>query len=224
MIIVENRSKIESVVILGELVLIVIIRKFLFASIQTSGVWEWVLFTLCFLAVLPMITIKYIFKKSLRDYGISFSFNKEQKYTLITLLVVMLAAVLLVVLKLNWADIIPVFFWVSGGIWVTLFIDVCLLSLIVIATEIFFRGYLLTSLSNAWNGTAAILLTTALAAGYSYMSTEVNTLSKGVYLITINLFLSILAYVNKSMALSAIVSWIFLFSIDLLAIYTISQA
>lgn len=223
MLLVDNKEKLGTLVVLFQFAFIMVIRQTMFSSVETSGVWEWFLFSVLFLGILPIFTIGYFLRQRLGDFNIGWKgLPKRNWLQLALLLFILLAGHLLVVVRLDWTQIFQVFRWVTGGLWVTLFIDIFLLTSVVLSMEIFFRGYMMETLKRSWGQLPAMMVQAVAAVVYAYISVSAQSPEKVVYLIFLNIILGFIATVGRSVLVSALVHWFLLLALDIYSLQYIS--
>lgn len=211
----------QLMVIALELVFVIGFRKMLFSSLDTSGIWEWIIFSIFMLFALPALTLKVAFNEKLKPFN--FRFNPESfKYVLLIGLVIV-AGLAIIVLKLNWHKPFPVSVWVLGPKSLAIFIDMMLLPLAILAQEFFFRGWMQTILKREFNDKVAVVIQALLAT--LYVSLFIGSISwpKTGFFLILNLVLGLIAQHFRSIYASALINWLIIFSLDSFAIYKLSQ-
>lgn len=224
----NNREKI--LIVLLELGLIAGGQWFVLANFgtgnnsDTNGIWEWILSSVVLLGVVPILTIKYFFKESLAKYFVTVQGEKGGWLSLIFSSLVFFGLMALLMIKLNWWESTPISVWLlSGSIGVIVFVDFLLMPFVILANEIFFRGFvmvLLASWLGSWRG---IFIQAVLATFYKVFFLKGFQLDKITMLLLLNIFLGYICFRKRTVFASAVVNWLIYVSVDLAVFYQVYQ-
>lgn len=213
----------DSIIVVALLVLIIFIRSFLFLNVQTSGIWEATVFSLIALLFLPYIVIKYLLKKPLREFNWFWPEYPALWKTAVLGGAALFGFLGILVLKFDWKLFVPVSFWVGGGLWLTLFLDLFCLLPITIANEFFFRGFLMNSIKKDFGKVAALIFQALAMMAYLFFLSGMPALTQFIGMVVLQIILGIIALHTKSIGASAVVNWLFLFIIDMMSIFVIAH-
>lgn len=226
MFVVRDRKKTELILVLVGLVVITLIIEFFLSKIETEGVWEWLLLSVAFFFATPFFVITRMWKRSPKEYFLALDVTK--KAFLLTLLgiVIYVAVLWLLVVQLNWKGHLTVSRWVMGSTGFLLFVDLIAVPFVVFSREFFFRGFVLKSALPVLGIAGAIVFQAVLFSGYElYISGFSEWLSAWpqiVLMLFLNVVLGFIAWVNRSVVISALISWIHILTVDLFFVYQLT--
>lgn len=223
MFIVKDKKRANFLIAIVEFFLIAIIAEFFLLQIETDGVIEWAFLSFVLFFLTSFFTIKYILKGKTKDYFLSLDLKKWGILKGLLGLLVFVAVMWALVVQLEWQSSIPVSNWILGSTGLMIFFDIVIVPIVVFSKEFFFRGFLMKTSAALFGIFWAILLQAALATAYDvYISGLIDY--KHVALLFIpNIFLGYLAYVNRSIFVSALFSWIYILVIDFIFAYKLTQ-
>lgn len=220
---IDHRKKFNLLVALGATSLVFVLKIVLFSYIETSGIWESLIFSIVAFLIFPFFLIKFVFGERASDYNFKFQIiGKNAIWTILT--IAMLASVVIFcVVKFDWDRFLIVSNWIVGGRGIMLFVDIVLLPVIIFSQDFFFRGFLLESLGGYWNKIVSILAVSFLYTAFFYFGDKDLIGLRFAFLFSINIFLTIITKLNKSIFPSALLMWAYLLSIDLLILQRILE-
>ncbi len=226
MFVIRDRGKTELILVLIGFVIIVLIIEFFLSKIETEGVWEWLLLSMAFFFVTPLFVITKILKRSPKEYFLALDITKKALLLTFLGIVIYVATLWLLVVQLDWKGHLTVSRWVLGSAGFLLFVDLAITPLVVFAKEFFFRGFILRSALPVLGAVGAIIFQAVLFLGYElYISGFPEWLvlwPQIVLLLFLNVMLGFIAWVNKSIVISALISWIHILAIDLFFAYQLT--
>ena len=213
-----EKSKYEAIGALILFGLIVLMKPVLFSSLHGSGVWEWWLFHVGAFAVLPLLFMRFVLRSSVRQYHWKFLLKPKDWLLIVSAFTILVVAVAFAVLLLDWKSIFTVSAWTMGGWGTTLFVDLLLLPIAVLALEFFLRGFLLQTWIRFSGAAIAIVTVTLCALVYDMMFAGALDWKRGVWLVMFESVLGLTALRSNSFFASAAVRWMFLVGIDMFVI------
>ena len=219
MLVAKDKNKFKFIVILLGYVLTILLVEFFLNNTETEGAWEWLFISIFFFFLLPLIVIKTILKAKPSDYF--FEFHPKIPILIISGVstAIFVATIWLFVVQFEWMNGIVASKWVLGSVGFFMFVDLAIAPLVVFAKEFFFRGFIFKSAIENYGLPIAIGLQALLALFAEAYLTGITAWQQLIWLFFLNFFLGLVAYLNQSIFVSAIVSWIIIISIDLLVVY-----
>lgn len=223
MLVVGDKNRAKFFVALIEFILIMFLAEFFLGQIETDGIIEWAILSFVLFFLTSFFTVRYIYKEKLRDYYLEVKYTAKALAMGIIGFFVFVALMWSLVVQLQWASDISVSRWVLGSTGLMIFFDLILVPIIVFSKEFFFRGFLLKNSIAVLGVAGAIILSAVLATGYDLYIAGYLNYRQAVLMLVPNLFLGYLAYVNRSIIVSAIFSWVYILAIDIFFAYKLTQ-
>lgn len=219
MFIVRDTRKAKFLVALIAMMLVVLLAGFFLAQVRTDGVIEWAILSFALLFLTPYFIIKTVLKESVKDYYLCFEINWKSIFWSLVGVGIFVVLIWALVVQLGWRGDMPVSRWILGSTGLLIFIDLVLVPVVLFAREFFFRGFLMKIFSETIGVVGAILLQGLLATVYVIHLEGYQNYHYTILLLIPNILLGYVAFVNKSVIVSAIVSWIYVLAVDFFVVY-----
>ena len=223
MLVVGDKKRAKLFVVLVEFFLILFLAEFFLSQIETDGVIEWAMLSLVLFFLTPFFTVHFIFKERIKDYFLDLKYSTKALIWGIIGLIVFIAVMWALMVQLQWENDISVSRWVLGSTGLMVFFDVILVPFVVFSREFFFRGFLLKNSRAVLGVIGAIVLSAILSTSYDLYIGGFLNYRQAILILIPNLFLGYLAYINRSVIVSAIFSWVYILVIDLIFAYKLTQ-
>jgi len=223
MFVVGDKNKTKFFLVLIEYVMVILLAGFFLSQIETDGLIEWALLVFVLFFLTSYLTIRFILKESVKDYFFDLKYSTKGFVLGIIGLMIFVAVMWVFVVQFNWESDVSVSGWILGNTGMMVFFDIVLVPLVVFSKEFFFRGFLLKISSAVMGVVLAIIFQAVLATYFEIYIGYYLNYRQVILLLIPNIFLGYLAYVNRSMIVSAIFSWIYILALDLIFAYKLSQ-
>jgi len=226
MFVIRDRKKTELILVLFGFVIITLIIEFFLSKIETEGVWEWMLLSVAFFFATPFFVITRILKRSPKEYFLALDVTKNALLLTPLGVGIYVAVLWLLVVQLNWKGHLTVSRWMLGSAGFLLFVDLIIMPLVVLAKEFFFRGFVLKSALPVLGVTGAIIFQAVLFSGFelyiSGFSEWLVAWPQIVMMLFLNVVLGFTAWINRSIVISALISWVHILAVDLFFAYQLT--
>lgn len=223
MFVVGNKNKAKFFVVLVEFILIALLADFFLSQIETDGVIEWALLSVILFFLTSYFTVHFIFKERIKDYFLDLKYSNKGLFWSFVGFITFVAVMWALVVQLQWESDLSVSRWVLGSTGLMVFFDVAVMPFVVFSKEFFFRGFLLKTSKAVIGVIGAIILQAVLATGYELYIGGFLNYQQALLILIPNLFLGYLAYINRSIIVSALFSWVYILAIDLIFAYKLTQ-
>jgi len=192
----------------------------LLKTVESNGIWEEPLLSLALFFVFPVLFIKFFLKKKPRDYFWNIKKARSQTEWALAVALVFIFTIWLIVLKWEGSGS----FWQGGTVKLLLFINTFLLPVVVFSQEFFFRGFLLKIFRRNWSAFWAVVIQATLFTGFKLLTNvEINNLWRLIALWIISFLLGVIVLRFRSIVVSTVVYWIYLFLVDLYVVHGSNQ-
>lgn len=219
MFILDRRKKEIWLALINFLVLIVAMILFL-RTIDSNGIWEEPILSVALFFIFPILFIKFFLRQKPKEYFLDTKQAKNQIEWALSSALVFIFIIWLIVL--NWKELAVI--RQNESIKLVLFVNTFLLPIAVFSQEFFFRGFLLKIFSRNWSSLTAIATQATLFTGFKLLTNvEINNLWRLLALWVISFLLGIIALRFRSVIVSAVVYWAYLFLVDLYVLYGLNQ-
>ncbi len=221
-LIVKDKEKTELFIALISYVLIMVVMILLLRNVKGDGIWELLLLSVSLLFLAPLLIIKKFFKKDIRKYFLNLKETKKKiKWTAIVVgAVVLVASIFMIKSGLRGGESV----WKLSSTRFLLFINLFILPLIVFSQEFYFRGFLQETFRRKIGLKFAIVSQAILFVLFKLFTMgDLISWLRLLVLLAISLILGMIAHRFKSVMVSAMVHWAYLFLVDIYILYKISQ-
>lgn len=188
-------------------VVVIVAQWFLMKNIKTSGVWEWLISSLFLFFVLPAIIIKYHFRKSLKEFHLSLSFNFKDVLFVFISGIFFIGLFSLLLVKLNWFKFFSASNLMFGGKGPFMFFEFIVFPVVLFFQEFFFRGFLFRSAEKAMGIKWAVFVQLLIVLVFEYIfGAPLNFVAFFSVLVT-TLFIVWLILKTRTIFLTFLVNW-----------------
>lgn len=213
---IDNKKKFNLLVALGATLFVFGLKFLLFSFIETGGIWEALIFSAAMLFIFPILIIKLAFNGRISDYNLKARIIRGNIFWSVLVLAALVGFVAFCVVKFDWDKFFIVSNWIVGGKGVLLFLDLIVLPAVIFFQDFFFRGFLLESFSSVWHKSVSVAAVSFLYTAFLYLADRELVGLRFAFLFSVNLLLTIIAKLNRSIFPSALLFWVYVLSIDLL--------
>lgn len=223
MFVVGDKKKARFFVVMVEFVMVLFLAEFFLGQIETDGIIEWAMLSFVLFFLTSFFTVHFIFKEKVKDYFLDIKYSKKALFWGFIGFLIFIAVMWALVVQLNWQSDISVSRWVLGSVGLLVFFDIVLVPVVVFSKEFFFRGFLLKTSKGVIGIVGAIVLSAILSTVYDLYVGGFLNYRQALLMLIPNLFLGYLAYINRSVIVSALFSWVYILVIDLIFAYKLTQ-
>ena len=217
---VENRNKVELFVVLLETIAAVFIMKFILGKVETNGIWELLVSSVLFFFVMPIITIKYIFKRTIGEYNLRKDISWPKGIILLLATIFLSGVLALAVVKFGWINFLEVTNWSGAGSkYLIIFLDLIVLPGIIFSQDFFLRGFVMKTISRRWGFWAAVAVQMLVAVAIKGYFDGNWAWQRMIIFAWMNLILGVVAYHSRWIIFSTLLRWLYFLIFDLFIIY-----
>ncbi len=205
----ENRREL----LIGFCAVLIMVVRFLF-PMELVGEWFWI--NILLFLIFPLITIKFILKEDLKNFGFSWgNYKTGIPMALITITVFSLISYFLIKAKYKFSFYIPA----AESFWTFLWFDLLVMGIVFFSREVFFRGFIQLGLEKKL-GIYAVL-------GGVFLNTLLFLQSSWTEIILVflmSLVAGAIVWRSRSIAYSSAALWIISLTADIIIIRLVNQA
>lgn len=189
----------------------------LFLFFPGDNLFRKIVITAAFLLALPIIFIKVILRRHLRDYGINFYFDKKALFLSLILGLILICALYVIIMYTGLIKGFSLADGVSGSFRSFLFYEILAVGFFTLVFEFFFRGFITIGLGSFLRHWA--ILAQFLLFLFLYALSGLNDWPLLLYAIAAP-FSGFMAYRTKSLAYSFSLTYFFIIFADAILIFS----
>lgn len=196
--------------------LIIILCFFLVYLFPAQGNFQKFNLSLFFFIILPILYIKFILKKSIKDFGLSWGDKKNGLFWGLGMLVVSFIIIFALARFTNFENNYLIPAYIADNFWLFLFYELILVNFLFFSFEFFLKGFVLFSFADKF-GYGSIIIQAALYALFLLLTKNFGWQTVPIMILAVTGGLT--AYKSKSILYSYLIGMIFLIVLDAYIIY-----
>ncbi len=219
MFVAKDKEKVFLMIAFLQFVLTCFAARFFYTTDAKTGILGFAMFLVFFLLVFPIIVVRKIFKKSLKKFWIQKPVSKKKFWITIAILFLFIFSTWLFVVHFGLGkEFIFISWWATKSTGLTFLFGLVVFPFIVISIEVFFRGFLLNILKNKISLFFSVIIQSGLYLAFIFLIRDAHNPKVLLFNFILGLILGAVAYFNRSVFVSSVFHWVFINSINFLAV------